>query len=65
MGTERAGYLVLRRNTHEKILMTGGIEIVVVEARNGWCRLGIRAPAEVIIAREEVADMERLEKGPN
>lgn len=46
--------LVLGRRTGERIQIGQGIEIVVLGVRHGRVRLGIVAPAEVSIQREEV-----------
>ena len=46
--------LVLTRKPLQKIVIGGGIEIVVVEARNGRVRLGIEAPNEISVDRHEV-----------
>ena len=56
--------LVLTRHTDERILLTGGIEIVLLEARDGRAAIGIQAPAEIIIAREEVAGPDLKRKKP-
>lgn len=53
--------LVLSRKKGEKILIGSGIEIVVVELANNRVRIGIVAPAEVPIHREEVARRIALE----
>ena len=46
-------YLVLTRGKGEKILLSGGIEIVVVEVKgDGRVQLGIHAPPDIKIARE-------------
>ncbi len=48
--------LVLQRNPGERILIGGGITIQIVEVRrDGSVRIGIDAPREVPIWREELA----------
>ena len=46
--------LVLARKFNESIVIDGGIKITVVEIRGNQIRLGIEAPKEVGIMREEV-----------
>jgi carbon storage regulator len=46
--------LILSRKQGEAILVDGGIRIVVLATDNGSVRLGIEAPSEVGIVREEI-----------
>ncbi len=46
--------LVLTRKKDEKIIIGDNIKITVVEIENGQVQLGIEAPDEVEIHREEV-----------
>jgi len=46
--------LVLARKPNESIVIDGGIKITVVEIRGNQIRLGIEAPKEVGIMREEL-----------
>lgn len=46
--------LVVSRKRDERIIIGGGISITVVEVGGGRVRLGIIAPKEVEIHREEV-----------
>lgn len=46
--------LVLSRNRDEKILIGDNIEVTVVDIRGDKVRLGITAPDEVTVHREEV-----------
>lgn len=46
--------LVLTRKKNERVVMTGGIEVEVVEIRGDKVRLGFVAPDHVIIHRKEV-----------
>ena len=48
--------LILSRKQGEAILVDGGIRIVVLSTDNGSVRLGIEAPSEVGIVREEIID---------
>lgn len=47
--------LVLSRKKNERLLIGPDITITVVDARPGNIRLGIEAPPEVVILREEIA----------
>ncbi len=46
--------LVLSRLENEEIRIGDDITIVVVAARNGLVRLGIKAPRDIPVHREEV-----------
>jgi carbon storage regulator len=46
--------LVLSRKLNEAIVIDGNSRIMVVDIRGGQVRLGIEAPAEVPILREEL-----------
>ena len=46
--------LVLSRKVGESILISESIRVTVVQANNGRIRLGIDAPPEVIVLREEL-----------
>ena len=48
--------LVLTRKLDESIVIDGGIKITVVEIRGGRVRLGIEAPKEIPIKREELVE---------
>lgn len=51
---EGAKVLVISRNRGEKIIIGDDIEIMLVDTRGGSARIGIDAPKEVSIHREEV-----------
>ena len=53
--------LVLSRKQGQKLIIGDNIEIVIVEIRGDRARLGIDAPTDVSIHREEVH--ERLRRG--
>ena len=53
--------LVLSRKRNEKVMIGHDIEVVVVEIRGNNVRLGIVAPKEVPVHREEV--YEAIKKG--
>jgi len=46
--------LVLSRKFNESIIIDGGIKITVMEIRGNQIRLGIEAPREVGVMREEL-----------
>ena len=47
--------LVLSRKVGERILLGDNIRITVVRVSGGGVRLGIEAPSDVAVVREEVA----------
>lgn len=59
--------LVLSRKLQETIVLDGRISITVVEVRGNQVRLGIEAPADVKIKRQELlAHCDRLDApGPS
>jgi carbon storage regulator len=50
--------LVLSRRTDEALVIDGNIKIMVVEIRGNKIRLGIEAPREVQVWREELIGTE-------
>ncbi len=48
--------LVLSRRESERILIGPDVTVIVTRIRCGHVRLGIEAPPDVVILREEVAD---------
>jgi carbon storage regulator len=48
--------LVLNRRRGEAIVLDGGIRIVVLDSDNRGARIGIEAPRETRIQREELVD---------
>ena len=48
--------LILSRRPGDAILIDGGIRIVVLAADSGSVRLGIEAPSQVGIVREEIVN---------
>ncbi len=46
--------LIIHRRPGESILIGDNVEIQVVEISQGRVRLGIRAPAEVVVLRKEI-----------
>lgn len=47
--------LVLTRNLEQSIIINGNIQVKVLSIRGGKVRLGIVAPEDVTVDREEVA----------
>jgi carbon storage regulator len=61
---EGSRMLVLSRMTNERIVIGNGeIVITVVEIRGDRVRLGVDAPTDVPVHRQEVYDAIRREKG--
>ena len=54
--------LVLSRKVNEKIVIDGGIVITVVKIEGGQVRLGIDAPSQVKVFREEILDKSARQK---
>lgn len=48
--------LVLSRKTGETIRINDNIAITIIETRDGRCRVGIDAPKDVMVHRQEVYD---------
>ena len=46
--------LYLKRYKHQRILIGDGIAVVVSDLGHGWARIGVEAPADVAVDREEV-----------
>jgi len=55
--------LVLSRKKDEKIVIGETIEVMVVEIRGDKVRLGIKAPPEVAVHREEIAERIKAQNG--
>jgi len=51
--------LVLSRKLNEKIVIDGGIVITVVKIDRNQVRIGIEAPSNVGVFREEIANTAR------
>jgi carbon storage regulator len=55
--------LVLSRKTGERILIGDQIAITVVKVAHGGVRIGVEAPTEMAVVREELAGkLERAER---
>jgi carbon storage regulator len=51
--------LVLSRKLNQKIVINGDITVTVVRIDGGQVRLGIQAPHDVRVFREEIAPVSR------
>jgi len=54
--------LTLSRRIGEKIIIAGNIEIEVIEIKHSSVRIGITAPRDVAVDREEIAVRKDREK---
>ncbi len=54
--------LVLTRNIGETININGDIKVTVTDIQGGHVRVGIEAPKDVIINREEIHNKVQAEK---
>jgi carbon storage regulator len=54
--------LVLTRHRDESIVIDGHIRVMVVEIRGDKVRIGVEAPDEITVNREEVEERIRLER---
>jgi carbon storage regulator len=61
--TEEDDMLVLSRKKDEKIVIGDNITLMVIEIRGDKVRLGIDAPRDVAVHREEVYDAIKRETG--
>lgn len=55
--------LVLSRKPNESIIINGNIKVTVVEIRGNKIRLGIEAPLDVTVNREEIDEAIRRTTG--
>jgi carbon storage regulator len=46
--------LVLSRHRDESIIINGNIKVTIVDIRGDKCRVGISAPKEIPVHREEI-----------
>lgn len=53
--------LVLTRKLNESIIIGDGIEVMVLEIRENHVKLGIKAPRDVMVHRQEVFEEIRSE----
>ena len=55
--------LVLSRKKDEKIIIGDDIVVMIIEIRGDKVRLGISAPKEITVHRQEVYEAIKAEKG--
>lgn len=48
--------LVFSRKTKESFLIGNDVKVTIFRAHNGKCRIGVEAPKDVKVVREEIAD---------
>ncbi len=56
--------LILSRKVHQEIVIGNGISITIVAIRGKQVRLGIKAPPQVTIRRDELKPLPRQELLP-
>ena len=55
--------LLLTRRQNEKLIIGGNIKVSVVKIRGGQVTLGVDAPRDISVNREEIQDKINLEVG--
>ena len=55
--------LILKQNQFELIYIGDNVKIIVLELQDGQVKLGIEAPKEIPVHREEIYDKIQLEDG--
>ena len=53
--------LILTRRVGETLVIAGNIEITVLGVKGGQVRIGVKAPRDVTVHREEI--VERIKRG--
>jgi carbon storage regulator len=56
------GILILTRRAGEMIKIGADVEVTVMAVNGGQVRIGIKAPKDVSVDREEIADRKRRER---
>lgn len=54
--------LILTRRIGEKIMIGDDVSIAILDVRNGQVRIGVDAPKEIPVHREEIHQRFELEK---
>jgi len=62
-GTKEKGMLILTRNVNEKIMVGDDVEITVLSVTGGQVRLGVEAPKDVPVHREEIYQQIKQKQG--
>ena len=55
--------LILSRRVNESIIVNGDITFTILAIRGNQIRIGIKAPPEVTIVRDELLDRDRSSEG--
>ena len=55
--------LILSRRVNESIIVNGDITFTILAIRGNQIRIGIEAPPEVTIVRDELLDRDRSSEG--
>ena len=53
--------LSLKRNIHESIYIGDDVKVIIIGIQDGQVKLGIEAPKEIPVHREEIYDRIQLE----
>jgi carbon storage regulator len=56
--------LILTRRAGETLLIGDNVEVTVLAVLGGQVRIGIKAPRNIIVDREELAERKRLNPRP-
>lgn len=56
--------LVLSRHVGEEILIAHNIRIVIVRLKGSVVRIGIEAPADIVVRRAELSDVNNKQHEP-
>lgn len=56
------GILILTRKAGEMIKIGNDVEVTVVAVNGGQVRIGVKAPKDIAVDREEIADRKRRER---
>ena len=54
--------LVLSRNVDESIVINGNIVVTVVRVEGGKVRIGVKAPKNITLDREEIHERKQYER---
>lgn len=58
-GRKESRVLIITRKTNEAIILAGNIRVLICEVGRGRVKLGIEAPKELPVVREELLDTDR------
>ena len=57
--------LVLSRKVGQRIVLSGGVVLTVLDTHRSQIRLGVEAPPDVSVWREEIIGTDRRSGGPS